>query len=513
VKRFALTLAAVASVLIVAAVPAYASGPLAWSPIPTRVSPINSPYPLNCAQSTSGTNFPGTEVEPWVAVNPADADNAIAVWQQDRYSNGGSKGLRAAFSQDGQWTNPVNQPGFSRCAGGSGDTGGYERATDPWVAFNSDGSIAYFMSLSLDVSQDNAHAMTVSRSLDGGAHWEATPKVLRRDTSLYVLNDKNSLSADRFNPNFAYAIWDRLVFPNEKSKGQSFENAGAFYGPTWFTRTTDGGNNWDEAHIIWDPGQEHHNSGRNDQSIGNQIVQTGNGVLVDVFDWLSNDNAGGKPGGGRKGAKVAVLRSTDSGATWSDHAIVVSGFTPGTVHDPTTGDLVRTGDIIPEIAVDPRTSQSPANKTVYVVWQAASADSPSSIYFSKSIDAGQTWSAPTVINTVTSTQAFTPSVRVDSNGAIAVTYYDFRNDTSSTPLWTDYWSIVSRDGGQTWQESHVDGPFDHRGAPRASGLFLGDYEGLDAGNSNVFRAVFGKATGTFETPASDIEESEAQETP
>jgi BNR repeat-like domain len=507
VKRSAMALASIASVLMVAALPAYAGAPLQWSGI-ERVSPVNSPYTPGCAGSTSGVNYAGTEVEPWIAVNPTDPGNAIAVWQQDRFSNGGSNGLRAAFSQDNQWATPVNQPAFSRCAGGTGETGGYERATDPWVAFNSDGSTAYFMSLSLDISQDNDHAMTVSRSFDGGAHWEAVPKILRRDTSLNVLNDKNSLTADRFNPDKAYAIWDRLVFPNEKAKGQSFENAGAFYGPTWFTRTVDGGDTWEPAHIIWDPAQERHDGGRNDQSIGNQIVQTGNKVLVDVFDWLNNDNAGGN----RKGAKVAVLRSTDHGATWSDHAIVVARFIPGVVRDPTTGDLVRSGDIIPENAADPRTTP-PGDKLVYVVWQGASASSPSSVFFSKSTDAGKTWSAPKIINKVQSTQAFTPSVRVDSNGAITVTYYDFRNDTSSTPLTTDYWSIVSRDGGETWDESHIDGPFDHRGAARANGFFLGDYAGLDAGNSDVFQAVFGKATGTFAEPASDIEESEADEAP
>jgi hypothetical protein len=40
--------------------------------------------------------------------------------------------------------------------------------------------------------------------------------------------DKNSLTADRTIPGNAYAIWDRLMFPNERSKGRSFENAAAY---------------------------------------------------------------------------------------------------------------------------------------------------------------------------------------------------------------------------------------------------------------------------------------------
>ena len=495
---------ALAATLALAVAPAYAGAPLSWTAI-QPISPSGTPYAPGCSQSTTGTLYPGTEVEPWIATNPVDDGNSIAVWQQDRFSNGGSQGLRAAYSSSGQWLNPANQPGFSVCAGGTGPEGGYERATDPWVAFTSDGAIAYFMSLSLDQSNDFIHAMTVSRSFDGGAHWEATPKILRRDTSPNVLNDKNSLTADRFNPDAAYAIWDRLVFPNERSKGKSYENAAAFYGPTWFTRTTDGGNTWEPAHKIWDPGQERHDSGRNDQTIGNQIVQTDATHLVDVFDWINNDNAGGN----RKGYKIATITSDDNGATWSN-ANVVSRFIPGVVHDPTTGEPLRTGDIIPEVAVDPRAGSN----TVYAVWQGRSATSPSSVYLSKSTDGGNNWSDPEIVNQVTGTQAFTPSVRVDKNGAVVITYYDFRNDTSSQPLWTDYWSIVKRPGDTDWAESHISGPFDHRTAAIARGYFLGDYAGLAAAdNSDVFRAVFGQATGTEADRGSDIEESEADEAP
>ena len=46
----------------------------------------------------TGTVFENSEVEPFVAVNPADPDNVIAAWQQDRYSDGGSQGLVTASS-------------------------------------------------------------------------------------------------------------------------------------------------------------------------------------------------------------------------------------------------------------------------------------------------------------------------------------------------------------------------------------------------------------------------------
>jgi hypothetical protein len=494
--------------LAIAATPAAASAPIEWTAL-TPVSPAGSPYgsaATSCAGSTTGTLYPGTEVEPWIATNPTDPTNSIAVWQQDRYSNGGSNSLRAAYSADNVWQGSASQPAFTKCSGGTTlGVNAFERASDPWVTFASDGHVAYFMALSFNQSHALDSGMFVSRSRDGGATWESTPKVLKYDPSFYVLNDKNSMTADRFDPDTAYAIWDRLVFPNERSKGRSFENAAAFYGPTWFTRTTNSGDDWEAARKIWDPAQERNDQGRNDQSIGNQIVQTGTGKLVDIFTWINNDNGGGRPGGNRKGYKVAVITSGDNGEHWSSHATVIAHYIPGVVVDPTTGDPVRTGDIIPEIAYDPREDSD----TVYAVWQGASAGSRSSVYFSESDDAGATWTTPAVVSNANSKEAFTPSIRVDKDGRVVINYYDFRNDTSSTPLWTDYWSIARDPGEEDWAESHISCPFDQRNAAVARGFFLGDYAGLSAADdSDVFHAVFGQSTGSPPDHASDIEETD-----
>jgi hypothetical protein len=503
-------LVALAAAFALTAGPAYASAPITWTSL-TPISPSGSPYAAGCAGSTSGVNYPGTEVEPWVATNGHNHGNSVAVWQQDRYSNGGANSLRAAYSAGGQWAASADQPAFTKCSGGTiPGVNNFERASDPWTAIASDGHVAYFMALVFNQSASLENGMTVSRSFadsDGvvGRHWEATPKVLKYDTDWNVLNDKNSLTADRNDPNKAYAIWDRLVFPNERSKGKSYENAGAYYGPTWFTRTTNGGNTWEPARKIWDPAQERNDSGRNDQSIGNQIVETGTGRLVDIFNWRNNDNGGGNKGGNRKGDKVAVITSDNDGQTWSPHATVIAHMFPLSPVDPETGQPIRSGDGIPEIAYDPRSN----SQNVYAVWQAASSTSRSSVWFSESTDNGDSWSTPVVINTVPSVQAFTPSIRVDQNGRVVVTYYDFRNNDADRELWTDYWSIA-RDPGQTdWAESHISGPFDERTAPIARGFFLGDYAGLSAADdSDVFHAVFGQSNGTEATPSSDIEESD-----
>ena len=55
-------------------------------------------------------------------------------------------------------------------------------------------------------------------------------------------NDKESLTADNTDPtgNLVYAVWDRLVSPNENVPASAFENAHAYTGPAWFARTTNG---------------------------------------------------------------------------------------------------------------------------------------------------------------------------------------------------------------------------------------------------------------------------------
>ena len=59
-----------------------------------RVS-AESPFPADCDASQPGHHFRNSAVEPWVAVDPKDPLHLIGVWQQDRWSNGGSSGLLA----------------------------------------------------------------------------------------------------------------------------------------------------------------------------------------------------------------------------------------------------------------------------------------------------------------------------------------------------------------------------------------------------------------------------------
>ncbi len=462
-----------------------------------------------------GKNFPDAEVEPWVDVNPVPLPNGnfniVGTWQQDRWSNGGSRGLVAGVSFDsGATWKKVVIPKIDVCSGGTVDNGGdFLRASDPWLSFDPKGNL-FHVSLAVDLLPAAANrsgalgknALLVSKSTDGGLTW-SDPITVIRDTDPRFFNDKESITADPVHPGFVYLVWDRVETPLGTVIEPEHVVGFGFKGPAALARTTDFGKSWEEPRVIFDPGA-------NKQTIGNQIVVLPNGDLVDVFnDILMLPH--------RTEFDVAVIRSTDRGDTWThgqpiEVAELLSRavFDPQMtgVRDPDTGKRIRTGDIIPEIAVDHK------NGNLYVVWQDSrfSGFVNDSIAFSMSTDGGFTWSPPVQINQTPTNirlrdqQAFTPAVRVAADGTVGVTYYDFRftipcpivNGTpncSGIPLKTDAFLVTCHaacadPGSWAGNETRLTPTsFDMRRAAVARGFFVGDYEGL-ATVGNKFHPFF-----------------------
>jgi len=389
--------------------------------------------------AANGTLFQNAEVEPMLAVDPTNASNLIGVWQQDRWSNGGSHGLMTGYSSDRGRTWKRTAAAFSRCAGGNAANGGdYQRASDPWVTFAPDGT-AYQISLSFSGAGSqpgSSNAVLVSRSTDRGRTW-SVPVTLIRDGPA-AANDKESITADPTDARYVYAAWDRL----EGNRG-----------PTWFARTTDAGATWEPAQAIFDPGADK-------QTLNNQIVVLPGGTLVNFFTRFDPDPA------------LAIIRSTDKGISWSAPIVIAQAQALG-VRDPENHTEVRDSATLGSIAVS-------RVGTLVAAWQDArfSGGVRDGIALSRSNDGGLTWSAPVRINHDPNVPAFSPTVAVRDDGTIGVTYCDFRNNTTDpSTLPTDLWLAQSADGA-TWRESHVAGPFDLSQAPNALGLFLGDYHAL-----------------------------------
>jgi len=438
----------------------------------------------------TGINYPNTEVGPRVEVNPTNSKNIVAFYQQDKWSNGGSRANVAAVSlDDGATWETVIVPGLSQCSGGQ-----YQRASWPWLSFSPNG-VLHQMSLLFNTDPPvgfGPSAMAVSRSLDGGFTWSG-PILVQSDTDPRFLNDANSITADPKNSNLVYAVWERL-----DSDFAGFP----FKGSAYFARTIDGGVTWEPAREIFDPGL-------NNQVIGSQIVVLPDGTLLNFFDKIINMN----PDGTFIATQfhLTVIRSDDKGLTWdttgggTEIAVILSFFgayTPD-LHFP----IQAGGSVLFDVAVDPR------NGRLYAVWQDSRFTGVDEVAFSESKDRGRTWSVPIRVNQTPrnplrplTQQAFLPSVAVGGNGRVVVTHFDFRNDGDIGEL-ADYWMVSCKskcDEPASWggEIRLTEASFDYAQAPVVHSLFLGAYLGLAATHKGYFAffpqsSVSDRASGFF----------------
>jgi len=482
------------------------------------------------------TVYPSTDIEPWVAVDPTDPLRLLVGVQQDRWSDGGSRGLIGVVSKDGgsTWTNSI-PPDVTKCTGGD-----FVRASDPWTAFANDGT-AFFFSLVFDPAKPTTpfgarhSSALVSRSTDHGTTWSA-PIALIKNNSPHVLNDKNSITADPTKNGVVYATWDQLsVFP-PSSQGDSLiaqnegvplarklfnSTAGAssvcapfnrppckggapffkffFAGPSLLALSTDNGLTWGLAKEIYSPGT-------NKQTINNIVNVLPSGDVLDFFTAIGVTPAG---------LNIGFVRSTDKGVSWSSPSFATDIQVAGVV-SPDAGEPVRDASILFSVSVNRATG------AIYLAWQddrfsAATCTTPTgtipvdSIAFSQSLDGGVKWSTPITINaTPTNTnpcrqQAFIPAVVATGDGNfVIVTYYDFRNDTNTTGSFeaTDYFATFcdtttdcSKSANWGNEQRLTTSSFNILDAPVAGGHFLGDYMGLASSGPTKAYPVFGIATG------------------
>jgi hypothetical protein len=432
-----------------------------------RLLPItgDTPFPKGCG--VTGEQTPSTEAEPHLAVNPNNAANIVATWQQDRFpSDGGALSNLVAATKDGGRTwHTTRLPGLSRCTGGRD-----ERSSDPWLSIGPDGRV-YQSSLTFSetpaglVGAAGPTALSAATSTDGGISFSPQSQIV--NDNLY--DDREAVTADAHHAGTAYVAWVRRY----GALGES--------GIEYFSRTSDGGRSWSPGVPIYTPPSGF----LPDPTL---IGVLPNGTLLNVF-MLANGSPVAKESAPQTPLvpwRVMASRSTDQGRTWSVPVEIASIDNPVAPDDPGSGATVRA---YPEVSV----GLAP-DGGAYVTWNQVLSQSAGRIYLSRSTDAGQTWSAPLTVASPGG-QAFIPNLAVAGDGTVGVSWDDFRNDRrGDKELTTDVWLAHSHDRGAHWSETHVAGPFDMLTAPPTSstqveGRFIGDYQGL-VGLPDGFAALF-----------------------
>jgi hypothetical protein len=410
--------------------------------VPAGLADARVSFDILAPDAASGAQ-PATEAEPYLAVDPQDPIRMLALYQEDRFAEGGgARALTYALSTDGgrRWREGL-LPRLTTASGGT-----FTRASDPWVAFGP-GQVAYCTGLVFNET-DSAGGVFASVSSDGGETWAAPVAVHVQGNG--TIDDKDAVAVD-LNPRSpyfgrVYVGWD--MSPNDPSQPQILVVA----------HSTDSGTTWSAPATVF--GQF--------GNIGILPLVDPGGVVHAI--WLHLEGAAA--------AWIASSYSTDGGDTWSAPEKVADVFDA-----PVPSS--RTADGLPSAAIDPTTGN------LFVVWQDQRfTRGTDQVLLSVSADGKSGWSSPQRISDGPDGAAsFTPAVAVNDQGQVAVSYYSLRNSPRGNNLLVDEYLTLGGPRGRPFSRGRrqSSASWDDRFAAIAGGeLFLGDYQGLAAAGRNFF---------------------------
>jgi len=326
------------------------------------------------------TNTPTNNVqqsEVTISINPTNPNNLVAGSHLNNLQTG-SVGCNAYFSNDGgsTWTDIGTLPGITVASG------------DPVVASDALGNHYYNC---LEFAGTNN--VLVSKSTDGGASFGAP--VIAASGNPSVFNDKIWIVADTFpgspNVNNIYVSWSQI-----SAAGTSLQ----------FVRSTNQGTSFSAPITI--------STGGANQDSHPFVAPNGDVFVV----WLDLSNS-----------QIVIARSTNAGVSFGAPVVIDSQFFEPFVRFLLDSDGNGTPDTVRE-GIDLNGCVDGSGR-LNVIWSdfASAISTESDIFYSSSTDNGGTWSAPTVVNSVTANDQFFPAIACQQDDNTAhFAWIDRRND-------------------------------------------------------------------------------------
>jgi hypothetical protein len=421
---------------------------------------------------------PDTQIEPSIAVNPANPKNVVVGYQEGRVSGGGDEtnGYAVSFDAGQTWTHG-EVPGLTYTVGG----GPWDRASDAVVAFGPDNTV-YYNSLVFDdeSNQGLCSSMAINVSHDGGLHW-TPPAFVQLGTNDCTggSNDKNWIVVDLgqgagHHYGRVYMVWDRVAPVVYNYCDSGCESAA----------------NWLPNFLTISPLQ----------GIGSfpLVLQDGSLGVAYLSETSApiafpNDEPDAAPGS--QYIQWALAPAAGS-VTWPAPLTFTQTTIPVASDQSVCCRYQRAGGLL-GAAVDP------SSGTIYIAWEdprfRTDAGGPlvnDAVLIASQDAHGLTWGPVTRVNpgsTSDYVDRFNTAVAVGSDGAVHLMYrqrQEGRNGLEMSPVIDTYYQ-ESKDGGKTFS---VPLRVDHQptnffyGAFSRAGLFEGDYDQLASGGGYVYVA-------------------------
>ncbi len=366
----------------------------------------------------NGNNIVGDAAnEPSIAIDPTNPNRIVIGWRQFDNISSNFRQAGYAYTLDGgqTWTFPgVIDPGVFR--------------SDPVLDFDANGNFYYN---SLTVDGYNNMSCDVFKIEDGGVEWDEGTFAQGGDKQWMRIDKTDGIGSGN-NYSFWTSYWS-ICYPGS------------------FTRSIDGCNSFEDCvEVSGDPAWGTLAVGPDEE-----LYIVGTGYQYDII----------------------VVKSTTAHNPFSP--VSWDFYTPVNLDGELSGwGGVNPEGLLGQAWIDVDISDGPGHGNVYVLAsvQRNSNSDPADVMFAKSTDGGQTFTAPIRINNDPGTNNYQwfGTMSVAPNGRIDVVWLDTRDAPAGSYLSALYYSY-SIDQGETWSENEkLSESFDpHVGWPQQQKM--GDY--------------------------------------